>query len=73
MFRSDTLPYLFCFVGYALNCALCFGDANRNFIMETRGWSLHPPYSRALEIENRRTAQELQQHNNELFSLQSIT
>ena len=32
-----------------------------------------PPYSRALEIENSRTAQELQQHNNELFSLQSIT
>ena len=29
-----------------------------------------PPYLRALEIENRRTAPELQQHNNELFSLQ---
>ena len=59
------------FVGYALNCALCFGDVNRNSIMETRGWSLHPPpYLRALEIENRRTAPELQQHNNELFSLQ---
>ena len=62
------------FVGYALNCALCFGDVNRNSIMETRGWSLHaPPYLRALEIENRRTAPKLQQHNIERFALQIIT
>ena len=64
----------FCFLGYALNFAFCYGDVNPNSIMETRGWSLDPPpYLRAPEIENRSTAPGLRQHNNELFSLQIMT
>ena len=31
--RYASVVYLFCFVGYALNCALCFGNVNRYSIL----------------------------------------
>ena len=71
MFRSDTLPSVFCFVLLDMLSIVLFVLGMSTVILLWKpgdGPYTPPPYLRALKI-----APELRQHNNELFSLQIIT
>ena len=77
LLRHVSVRYASAFVLFCWICSqlsFLFWECQPQFYYRNPGMVLTPPpYLRALEIENRRTAPELQQHNIELFSSQIIT